>query len=111
VCAGEGAPFGLLEALPAEVRERALAWQRHMREVETGFPDAVGQGRPREQFDPATRSLVQRERAKAEELTAAGWAASAATVRRMRARYPQRGPVGTGGRPGGPVAVGGGPGR
>ncbi|WP_256333598.1 hypothetical protein [Streptomyces sp. cf386] len=84
-------PFGLLEALPVEVRERALAWQRHVREVETGFPDAVGQGAPREQFDPATRSLAQRERAKAEELTAAGWAASAATVRRMRARYRSEG--------------------
>lgn len=83
--------FGLLEALPVEVRERALAWQRHVREVETGFPGAVGQGAPREQFDPAVRSLAQRERAKAEELTAAGWAASAATVRRMRARYRSEG--------------------
>ncbi len=84
-------PFGLLEALPEQVRERALAWQRHVREVETGFPDAIGQGAPREQFDPATRSLAQREQAKAEELTAAGWAASAATVRRMRARYRSEG--------------------
>ncbi|MFJ3762945.1 transposase [Streptomyces sp. NPDC090080] len=84
-------PFGLLEALPVEVRERALAWQRHVREVETGFPDAVGQGAPREEFDPATQSLAQRERAKAEELAAAGWAASAATVRRMRARYRSEG--------------------
>ncbi|MGW5619151.1 transposase [Streptomyces sp. NPDC003877] len=88
---GRVPPFGLLEALPVEVRERALAWQRHVREVETGFPYAVGQGAPREQFDPATRSLAQRERAKAEELTAAGWAASAATVRRMRARYRSEG--------------------
>ncbi|MCF2131092.1 transposase [Strepomyces sp. STD 3.1] len=88
---GRVPPFGLLEALPEQVRERALAWQRHVREVETGFPDAVGQGAPREQFDPATRSLAQRERAKAEELTAAGWASSAATVRRMRARYRSEG--------------------
>ncbi|MFJ5105205.1 transposase [Streptomyces sp. NPDC088554] len=84
-------PFGLLEALPVEVRERALAWQRHVREVETGFPDAVGQGRPREEFDPATQSLAQREQAKAQELTAAGWTASVATVRRMRARYRSEG--------------------
>ncbi|GHF35845.1 DDE-type integrase/transposase/recombinase [Streptomyces griseosporeus] len=88
---GRVPPFGLLEALPVEVRERALAWQRHVREVESGFPDAVGQGAPREQFDPARRSLAQRERAKAEELRAAGWAASAATVRRMRARYRSEG--------------------
>ncbi|MEU5247380.1 transposase [Streptomyces asoensis] len=88
---GRVPPFGLLEALPVEVRERAVAWQRHVREVETGFPDAVGQGAPREQFDPAVRSLAQRERAKAEELTAAGWAAGVATVRRMRARYRREG--------------------
>ncbi|MFF4673835.1 transposase [Streptomyces sp. NPDC001279] len=88
---GKVPPFGLLEALPEQVRERAQAWERHVREVETGFPDAVGQGVPREQFDPATRSLAQRELAKAEELTAAGWSASAATVRRMRARYRSEG--------------------
>ncbi|MEV4974996.1 hypothetical protein [Streptomyces scopuliridis] len=80
---GRVPPFGLLETLPTEVRERALAWQRHVREVETGFPNAAGQGVPREQFDPATRNLVQREEAKARELTAAGWAVSVATVRRM----------------------------
>jgi hypothetical protein len=79
--------------------------------VETGFPDTVGQSAPREQFDPATRSLAQRERAKAEELTAAGWSASAATVRRMRARYRSEGLWGAGGRPGGEGAVGGGAGR
>ncbi|MFH8805596.1 hypothetical protein ACH4F6_39715 [Streptomyces sp. NPDC017936] len=88
---GKVPPFGLLEALPEQVRERALASQRPVREVETGFPDADGQGAPRERFDPATRSLAQRERAKAEELTAAGWAARAATVRRMRARYRSEG--------------------
>ncbi|WP_030183372.1 DDE-type integrase/transposase/recombinase [Streptomyces sp. NRRL S-813] len=88
---GRVPPFGLLEALPVPVRERALAWQRHVREVETGLPDAVGQGRPREQFDPTTRSLAQREQAKAQELTAAGWTVSVATVRRMRARYRSEG--------------------
>ncbi|MEV0304688.1 hypothetical protein [Streptomyces prasinus] len=88
---GRVPPFGLLETLPAEVRERALAWQRHVREVETGLPNAAGQGVPREQFDPATRSLAQREHAKAEELTAAGWSASVATVRRMRAHYRSEG--------------------
>ncbi|MEV4451453.1 transposase [Streptomyces mirabilis] len=88
---GRVALLGLLETLPAEARERALAWQRHVREVETGFPGAAGQGRPREQFDPATRSLAQRERAKSEELTAAGWAVSVATVRRMRARFRSEG--------------------
>ncbi|MFF3492850.1 hypothetical protein ACFYWS_15995 [Streptomyces sp. NPDC002795] len=45
-----GLLFGLLEALPVEVRvevrERALAWQRHVREVETGFPGRGRAGRP-----------------------------------------------------------------
>ncbi|WP_329331170.1 transposase [Streptomyces sp. NBC_00663] len=88
---GRVPPFALLEALTEPVRERALAWQRHVREVETGFPEAVAQGSPREQFDPATRSLAQREQAKAEELRAAGWTVSVATVRRMRARYRSEG--------------------
>ncbi|WP_439678137.1 transposase [Embleya sp. MST-111070] len=80
-------PFGLLEALPAEARQRALEWQRHVREVETGFPVAGATGGPRPEFDPATRSMAQRERAKADELTAAGRVTSVATVRRMRSRY------------------------
>ncbi|MEU8795674.1 hypothetical protein [Streptomyces sp. NPDC048643] len=49
---GRVPPFGLLEALPVDVRERALVWQRHVREVETGFPNATGQGAPREQLAP-----------------------------------------------------------
>lgn len=108
---GRATPFGLLEALPVEVRERALAWQRHVREVETGFPDAVGQGAPREQFDPATRSLAQQERAKAEELTAAGWGGECGDGAPDAGALPQRGLVGAGGRPGGAGAVGRGAGR
>lgn len=92
------APYGLLEELPAPVRERAYAWERHVREVETGFP-APGQAQaPREEFDPARRSMSEREgsmsereAAKAAELTAAGQPASAMTVRRMRARYREQG--------------------
>jgi hypothetical protein len=81
-------PLGLLESLPPAVRERALAWERHVREVETGCPGGSGDtGAPQEQFDPRTRTLAQREEAKAAELTAAGMRTSAVTVRRMRARY------------------------
>lgn len=85
------APFGLLEELPQQVRERAYAWERHVREVETGLP-APGQAQvPRAEFDPAQRSMAEREAAKAAELTAAGQSASAVTVRRMRARYREQG--------------------
>jgi hypothetical protein len=48
-------------------------------------------GPPRAQYDPDTRTLAQREEAKAAELSAAGMRTSAVTVRRMRARYRQDG--------------------
>lgn len=81
-------PLGLLESLPAPVRERALAWERHVREVETGQPGGPGAaGPPRAEYDPDARTLAQREEAKAAELSAAGMPTSAVTVRRMRARY------------------------
>ncbi|MGW0649430.1 transposase [Streptomyces umbrinus] len=87
------APSGLLETLPALVRERALAWERHVREVETGLSEE-GSGQAavmRPEYDPARRTLAQREEAKAAELSAAGVATSAVTVRRMRARYRRQG--------------------
>jgi hypothetical protein len=81
-------PLGLLESLPAPVQERAWTWQRHVREVESGHPDGPGAAGPvRAEYDPRTRTLTQREEAKAAELSATGMAASAVTVRRMRARY------------------------
>ncbi|PKV76956.1 Mu transposase C-terminal domain-containing protein [Streptomyces sp. TLI_146] len=81
--------WGLFEGIDAAARERALAWQRHIREIEYGLPAGPGSpGAPRPQFDPERYSLAERERAKAEELAALGWAkASVPTVRRMRARY------------------------
>ncbi|WP_405773674.1 transposase [Streptomyces sp. NBC_00859] len=78
---------GLLETVPAQVRERALAIARHVREVETGHPVVGGEGPVRDAFDPARTTLAQREQAKAEELTAAGHPVSRATVRRWRERY------------------------
>lgn len=85
-------PLGLLESLPVPVRERALAWERHVREVETGHPDGSGAvGPPRAEYDPDVRTLAQREDAKAAELSAAGMTTSAVTVRRMRARYRSNG--------------------
>lgn len=87
---GTVGPLGLLETLPDEVRERALAWERHVREVETGSPTGRG-GHTIERYDPDRYSMAEREMAKARELTAAGSTASVATVRRMRARYRDRG--------------------
>ncbi|GAA0902935.1 MULTISPECIES: DDE-type integrase/transposase/recombinase [Streptomyces violaceusniger group] len=82
-------PWGLLEAVPDRERERALAWQRHIREIETGLPGGPGSGGiPRPEYDPERRSMAEREQAKADELAALGWPrVSRATVRRMRARY------------------------
>ncbi|THA65769.1 transposase [Streptomyces sp. A0642] len=85
-------PLGLLESLPEAVRERALAWERHVREVETGRPGGTGAaGSPRTEYDPQMRTLAQREEAKVAELSAASMSTSVVTVRRMRARYRREG--------------------
>ncbi|MFI1702581.1 transposase [Streptomyces bobili] len=85
--------WGLLESVPERERERALAWQRHIREIETGLPDGPGStGVPRPEYDPQRQSMAEREQAKADELTQLGWPrVSRATVRRMRARYHDQG--------------------
>jgi len=89
-------PWGLFDSVPQRERERALSWQRHIREVETGLSGEPGSGTvPRPAYDPARRSLAEREQAKADELAALGWPqVSRATVRRMRARYRSRGLLG-----------------
>lgn len=62
------APLGLLDSLPATVRERALAWEGHVREVETGHPGGSGEvGPARAEYAPGARTLAQREEAKAAE--------------------------------------------
>lgn len=88
-------PLGLLESLPEAVRERALAWERHVREVETGRPGGLGAAASRRaEYDPQTRTLAQREKAKAAELSAAG--AAAAAVERALSLRSVRVPVGVG---------------
>lgn len=82
---------GPLDRLEPGVREQALAWERHIREVETGCAEVDGSGRVRAEYDPKARSLAEREAAKAAELTAQGEAVSITTVRRMRARYREQG--------------------
>ncbi|MFJ8391866.1 Mu transposase C-terminal domain-containing protein [Streptomyces sp. NPDC094144] len=83
---------GLLEGLPKEVAEAACRWERHLIEVETGLvPDAPAGAVPRPEYDPASRSLAEREKAKTAELKAAGVRAGLRTVQRMRRRYREQG--------------------
>ncbi|MEU2297761.1 Mu transposase C-terminal domain-containing protein [Streptomyces antibioticus] len=85
--------WGLFETAPAAAREKALAWQRHVREVECGLPGGPGsEGTLRPQYDPEQHTLAQREQAKAEELTALGFGrVSRTTVQRMRLAYRKQG--------------------
>ncbi|MEU9255483.1 hypothetical protein AB0D66_27010 [Streptomyces sp. NPDC048270] len=83
--------LGPLDGLGPAVRDKAVAWERHIREVETGHADPAPKGPPRNGYDPAVCGLAEREAAKAAELTARGEPVSVATVRRMRARYREQG--------------------
>ncbi|NXY99065.1 transposase, partial [Streptomyces sp. BR123] len=84
--------WGLFATVPLHEQERALAWQRHIIEVETGLPAADNGRAPRPEYDPRARTLAQREQAKAEELTALGFADVArTTVQRMRLSYRAQG--------------------
>ncbi|MGW1667055.1 transposase, partial [Streptomyces microflavus] len=83
--------WGLFQTVPVRERERALAWQRHIHEIECGLPDGPGGvGVARGECGPG-RSMAERERAKVEEMRASGWAVSVATVQRMRGRYRRQG--------------------
>ncbi|MEU8522251.1 hypothetical protein [Streptomyces sp. NBC_01216] len=54
----------LLDHLPEEAAKRALWWQHHLIEILTGLPpDAPAGALPRPEYDPARRSLAERERA------------------------------------------------
>jgi transposase InsO family protein len=85
--------WGLFETAPQDARRRALAWQRHIREVESGLPGGTDSGgAPRAEYDPARFTLAQREKAKAAELTAIGFGpVSRTTVQRMRLAYRKQG--------------------
>ncbi|MGW1278858.1 transposase [Streptomyces tsukubensis] len=80
--------MGLLSAVGEEQQRRAFAVERHVREVETGYPVPGYAGPARPEYDPASTTLAEREQAKAAELAEQGWTgASRATVRRWRKRY------------------------
>jgi len=79
---------GLLDGLPARVVEQARWWEGHVLEVIHGVPAQAPPGTcPRSEYDPAYTSLAARERAKAAELTAAGFAVAPMRVKRQRQRY------------------------
>ncbi|MFF7977378.1 transposase [Streptomyces sp. NPDC007905] len=85
--------WGLFETAPEDARRRALAWQRHIREVESGLPgEPSASSVPRAEYDPDRFTLAQREQAKAAELTASGFGTvSRTTVQRMRLAYRKQG--------------------
>ncbi|MFD3456997.1 Mu transposase C-terminal domain-containing protein [Streptomyces sp. NPDC058691] len=85
--------WGLFETAPVAARNKALAWQRHVREVECGLPDGPdGGGAVRPEYDPGRWTLAEREAAKARELTALGFGrVSRTTVQRMRLAYRKQG--------------------
>ncbi|MFE9123623.1 transposase [Streptomyces sp. NPDC007172] len=91
--AGEPPAPALWETVPPAAQERALAWLRHIREVETGLPGGpAGGGTPRAEYDPQRFTLAEREEVEARELAALGWTrASRTTVQRMRLVYQRQG--------------------
>lgn len=85
---------GVLEGLPVKAVEQAEWWQRHLVEMLTGRALDDPQGAVRAEYDPAVRSLRQREPAKTAELAAAGRSTSPALLQRMRRRFENEGVLG-----------------
>ncbi|MGQ4485360.1 Mu transposase C-terminal domain-containing protein [Streptomyces sp. SAS_281] len=85
---------GVLEGLPSKAVERAGWWQRHLVEMLTGRPFNDPHGPVRGEYDPAVRSLRQRELTKVAELDAAGTAVSLTVLQDMRARFEREGVLG-----------------
>jgi len=85
-------PLAELERLPTEIRIKAEWWEQHVVEVLTGVPPgARAHSTPRAEYDPARRSLRQRELAKHAALTAAGHQVGLSTLKRLRRRYELQG--------------------
>lgn len=85
---------GVLDGLPEAAVERAAWWQRHLVEMVTGHQGGDPRGPVRAEYDPAVRSLRQRELAKLAELRAAGEEVALSTLRRMRSRFEREGVAG-----------------
>jgi putative transposase len=86
---------GSLEALSADVAEKARCWEADITEVLRGVPAAAPGGtRPRAQYDPASTSLRQRQVAKVAELAAADATVSLSKLLRMCRAYEREGVLG-----------------
>lgn len=89
------APEGLLGDLPEDVVAQARWWERHLGEVLRGRdPEAPRDAAVKPEYDPATRSLRQRELAKVAELGTAGHQVALSTLQRMRRAYEREGLLG-----------------
>ena len=66
----------------------AREWERHIVEITTGV---APEGIARPEYDPAARTQIERDRAKAAELAAAGRPLGVRTLQRMRGRYAEQG--------------------
>lgn len=85
-------PQGLLDSLPADIAEQARWWERHVVEMIRGIPPESGrEARPRTEYDPALRTLRQREMAKVRELGADGHSVPLSTLQRLRLSYEKQG--------------------
>ncbi|WNO76937.1 hypothetical protein [Streptomyces sp. AM8-1-1] len=79
---------GELQGLPRALRKEAKRWERHVKDVlHEQAPWIAADTSPEPAFDPALRTLKQRCRAKADQLTALGHTVSAATVERKCAAW------------------------
>ncbi|MER5805988.1 hypothetical protein [Streptomyces mirabilis] len=88
-------PTARIAEFPKTVADQARWWEDHILEVLHGLPPDAPQGAvPRPEFDPRRRSLAERERAKADELTAAGHPMTASGIKQRRQRYHRDGLVG-----------------
>ncbi|MER6610558.1 hypothetical protein ABT282_32780 [Streptomyces sp. NPDC000927] len=89
------ARIGEFHALPRDVRKAAEKWERHVKEVlHQQAPNVPASTPPKPAFDPRLRTLRQRYRAKADQLTQAGVPVSVATVERKCAAWRKDGLMG-----------------
>ncbi|KAF0964678.1 hypothetical protein MLGJGCBP_02167 [Rhodococcus sp. T7] len=85
-------PQGLLDDVASELVEQARWWEHHIVEVIAGVPPEAGRAaRPRPEYDPAVRSLRQRELAKVNELAGHGHTVALSTFQRFRLAYEKHG--------------------
>ncbi|MFH9471807.1 integrase [Streptomyces clavifer] len=84
-----------LKALPAALRREVTRWERIVKEVlHQQAPNVPAATRPKIAFDPELRTLKQRYRTKAVQLTEAGWPTSPATVERKCLAWRKEGLLG-----------------